>query len=97
MPTVCHAPFGELAVEDGALCSLAVHVIHPDLPCACEERRTQLLSGDSGSRKEKKREYACKRHDHGLAGPAGGFSNLVEAIFPLLYLECIYDLWLSFL
>lgn len=34
MPTVCHPPFGELAVEDGALGSLAVHIVHPNPPCA---------------------------------------------------------------
>lgn len=46
---------------------------------------------------ERRRKGNMPVNDMTMAGPAGGFSNLVEAIFPLLYLECIYDLWLSFL
>lgn len=54
MPTVCHPPFGELAVEDGALGSLAVHIVHPNPPCACEEKQTRGLSIHSEAGRRRK-------------------------------------------
>lgn len=85
VPTVCHSPLGELAVEDGELGPLAVHVIHPNLPCAWGERCTQLLSSDSRGRKKR---GAMPVNDMTVARLSlQALSNPVETIFPLCSTE----------
>lgn len=97
MPTICHAPFGELAVEDGALSSFAVHIIHPDPPCACEERQTQCLSSDSEA--ERRRKWVVCVND--MAMPCLSLQVLFTSggshLPSLFYRECILRYELSFL
>lgn len=50
MSAVRHPPPGEGAAEDGNLRAFAVDIIHPNLPCACGDKPTQLLSGFAGER-----------------------------------------------
>lgn len=48
MSAVCHPPFGEAAAENGILCALAGDIIHPNPPCACENKSTWFLSRSAG-------------------------------------------------